>query len=288
MEDEAKAAREAVGALGELVKIAGEDPQAREAARNLGQAAVTITKTINTALLPLAAVNFAFEKARNYFAGQFERDLIDRTRDIPFDSIIDPKASIAGPTLQGIAFTHEEPELKDMFLNLLATAMDLRVAPNAHPAFVEIIKQLEGDEARLLRTVLRIQGSLPVVQVRSQSVGQEGWHMICNHVMDLRDTVTKLPVEDPKQAAMLDNWLRLGLVEVRYDEFLMGEQSYAWVPERPEYKRAKGSHESPTTTVSFERGRVGRTAFGSKFASAVGLLSEQQATVVPQGTGSGG
>ena len=151
-----KSSTYAINCRTRVVKAAGENAQAREAAQNLGQAAVTITKTINTALLPLAAVNFAFEKARNYFSGNFQGDLLDRTKDIPLESVVDPKASIAGPALQGIAFAQDEPNLKAMYLSLIATAMDSRVAETAHPAFVEIIKQLEGEEARLLGSVLTV------------------------------------------------------------------------------------------------------------------------------------
>ena len=138
-DDPLTAAKGTISLVGEVLKAAGDDPKVREAASNLGQTAVTITETINNALLPLAAVNFAFDKARAYFDGKFQQDISEKTAAIPLEHIVEPKASVAGPSLQGLAFAHEEPNLKAMFLSLLATAMDGRVAPNAHPAFVEII-----------------------------------------------------------------------------------------------------------------------------------------------------
>jgi hypothetical protein len=281
MQDETKAIREGIGAVADLIKIAGDDPQVREAAKNLGQTAVTITKTINTALLPLAAVNFAFDKARAYFSGRFQRDLLDRTKDIPLDSITDPKASVAGPALQGLAFTHEEPTLKSMYLSLIATSMDRRASQTAHPAFVEIIKQLEGREADLLGKVLQIPGSLPVAQIRATTVGQPGWRVQTNHLMNLSDLNTKEPVVEPGLAAMVDNWNRLGLVVVRYDEFLEGPDSYAWVEARPEYKQVKAAVETDLVKISFERGRAGRTDLGKMFADAVGLVQQEPAPTPP-------
>lgn len=274
MDDHIKSAKDGIGLVADLLKAAGDNPEVREAGANLGQTALTITRTINNALLPLAAVNFAFDKARRYFAEKFESDLQSRTRALPYDQIVEPKASIAGPALQGLAFTHEEPDLRDMYLSLLATAMDRRSASSAHPAFVEIIKQLEGDEAQLLRIVLTTSGSLPIVQVRQATVGKQGWREIANHLMNLCDTTTRQAIENPTQPAMVDNWVRLGLVEVTYNKYLMDEQAYAWVDERPEYKRLKGQRETEEVRVSFERGCIGRTAFGLKFAAAVGLLSE--------------
>lgn len=114
-EDSMKTAKDGIVVLGEIIKAAGDSPQAKEAANNLGQTAVTLTKTINNVLLPLAAVNFAFDKARSYFNGRFQQDLGEKTAKIPSENVVEPKASIAGPALQGLAFTHEEPSLKDMF-----------------------------------------------------------------------------------------------------------------------------------------------------------------------------
>ena len=272
MQEEMKTAREGVGVLADLIKVAGDDPQVREAAKNLGQTAVTITKTINTALLPLAAVNFAFEKARLYFSGKFQQDLLDRTKDIPIDCVTDPKPSVAGPALQGLAFTHEEPTLKSMYIALIATSMDKRVSQSAHPAFVEIIKQLEGNEAELLGGLLQIQGSVPLAQVRATTVGTQGWRVGMNHLMNLSNIETKEPVVEPGIAAMVDNWTRLGLVEVKYGEFLQAPNAYDWVENRPEYKSIKQSTETELVKISFHRGHVGRTDFGKLFAEAVGLI----------------
>lgn len=152
--DSIKTATSGVALVGEIIKAAGDNPNVKEAGQNLGQTALTITRTINNALLPLAAVNFAFDKARIYFAEKFQQDILQKASAIPPEQIIEPKASIAGPALQGLAFTHEEANLKDMYLSLLATAMDGRVASEAHPAFVEIIKQLNSEEANLIRGVL--------------------------------------------------------------------------------------------------------------------------------------
>jgi hypothetical protein len=111
------------------------------------------------------------------------------------------------------------------------------------------------------------------VQMRVKTVGQPGHRTIGTHLMDLRDMETMRCVENPNQPAMVDNWLRLGLIEVRYDQWLIGDTAYSWVEERPEYQRAKLQHEVDAEMVSFQRGLIGRTAFGLKFGVAVGLLA---------------
>ena len=114
-DDPIKVAKDGVSLVAEVIKAAGDNPQVKEAAGNLGQTAVTLTKTINNVLVPLAAINFAFDKARTYFSGKFQQDIAEKTQAIPPEHVVEPKASIAGPTLQGLAFTHEEPSLKEMY-----------------------------------------------------------------------------------------------------------------------------------------------------------------------------
>lgn len=168
-DDPMKIAKESISLIAEVIKAAGDNPQVKEAAGNLGQTAVTLTKTINNVLLPLAAINFAFDKARAYFSGKFQEEIAAKAEAIPAEHIVEPKASIAGPTLQGLAFTHEEPNLKEMYLNLLATAMDGRAASLAHPAFVEIIKQLDSEDARLVRGALQSPSAIPIFRYTGNS-----------------------------------------------------------------------------------------------------------------------
>ncbi|MBA3252980.1 MAG: DUF4393 domain-containing protein [Burkholderiaceae bacterium] len=187
------------------------------------------------------------------------------------EHIVEPKASIAGPTLQGLAFTHEEPNLKDMYLNLPATAMDGRVSSNAHPAFVEIIKQLDSDDARLVREALQSPTPIPIVQIHRKLKDDKGFNVLLRHLLDLRDTQANKPTEDPRLPAMIDNWIRLGLVEVAYDKHLADATRYSWVEERPEFLRFSQDLNSATEKIEFQRGIIHRTELGKQFSSAIGL-----------------
>src|SRR5690606_29157112 len=140
------------------------------------------------------------------FAERFTADLSEKTRTIPLESVVEPKASVAGPALQGLAFTHEEPVLKDLYLNLLASAMDGRTSSHVHPSFVEIIKQLDGAEAKLLKSALGEKG-LPIVQLeQSFAADPVGRMVVARHILPLETELTKEPFENPDVPVMVDNW----------------------------------------------------------------------------------
>lgn len=266
-----KTATSGVTLVKELIQAAGDNPNVKEAGQNLGQTALTITKTINNVFLPLAAVIFAFDKARIYFTEKFQEDMSQNASNIPLDQIIEPKASIAEPVFQGLAFSHEEVNLKDMYISLLATAMDGCVT-KAHPAFVELIKQLNSEEADLIRGALQTQSALPITEVRIIKVGEQGWSMLAKHLLNLANTETSTPVENPKIPAMIDNWVRPGLVSVDYDKRLNSADSYDWIENRPEVKSYRKEHEDETQKIGFANGIIERTALGFQFAKAVGLV----------------
>jgi hypothetical protein len=256
-----------------LMKTAGDSPEVKEAGKNLGQAAVTLTKTINNALLPLAALNYGIEKARTYFAARFQSEMAEKAASIPPEEIVEPKSSIAGPALQGLAFTHEEPDLKAMYLSLLATAMDKRVRRDAHPAFVELIKQIDAIEVALLRPILTTPALLAIVEIQlvEADAGPNTFSLLRTHYMRLSDPTTGDDVELDEFPAMVDNWIRLGLVEVTYSRWLTQDPPYAWVEKRKRYQQLKEFHSSLGNSIKFQRGIISRTSFGAQFARAVGM-----------------
>jgi hypothetical protein len=128
----------ATNAVGEIIKAAGDSQEAKQAGSNIGKAAVTITAAINNCLLPIAAVNYVFEKARFYFNNFFQTDIKAATADIPEEDLIEPKPSIAAPALQALAFAHEEPDLKDLYLKLLAVSCRM-ISTKAGWAFEEFL-----------------------------------------------------------------------------------------------------------------------------------------------------
>lgn len=254
----------------EIYKDVKNDPSGKKAIQNLSKSALVITETINTALLPLAAVNFAFNKAKDYFDKKFPQDIQNAAADIPVENIIEPKASIAGPVLQGLAFSNEEVPLREMYLKLLATSMDDRVATNAHPAFVEIIRQLNSEEASLLGNLIKVRPSIPIIELRQKVSG--GYIPMEKHVLNLTNSNSNLPVELSNRAAIIDNWIRLGLVEVSYTSSLIEESLYGWVMERPEYKAIFSLLKEKDQELDYAKGLMTWTAFGKKFGEAVNII----------------
>ena len=103
----------------------------------------------NVVLYPVRKANLSFK----YKLEAFEEDLKEKIKDIPEENLQAPPTMIAGPTLEALRYTYDEAELREMYENLLASAMDTRIAPEAHPSFVDAIKQMSPIDAQVLAKI---------------------------------------------------------------------------------------------------------------------------------------
>ena len=101
----------------------------------------------NVVLYPVKKANLTFR----YKLESFEDDLKEKTKHIPPENLQIPPTMIAGPTLEALRYTYDEEELRDMYENLLASAMDTRTANEALPSFVDAIKQMSPLDALVLQ-----------------------------------------------------------------------------------------------------------------------------------------
>ncbi|MFP2562497.1 DUF4393 domain-containing protein [Enterobacter ludwigii] len=253
----------------DLMELAKNDENTVAASKNFGESAVIISKTVKNCLLPLAAVNYGIDKAKAYFEKTFKKDLEEKTQSIPAENIVEPKASIAGPALQGLAFSHEEYNLKEMYLNLISFSMNRDVANDAHPAFVEVIKQLTSDEAEMLQVYLcdsapRVIGRV-IYQQRNSSLQIDGNQNI------LMLQIGTEPYYDKYLPSYVDNWVRLGIVEVRYDQYLK-EELYEPLKIRNEYTQDNVNY-GDDFIKTLGKGLIRRTPFGAQFAAIVGITN---------------
>lgn len=287
----AKAAKVALGdddsITKELAAAAKSTPGFQAAAELRGRRLAAKQQAVLNLFRPLYRL---LGVSRDYFDGKFPEDFAEKVADIPEESLTAPRASVAMPAMQGLGWSLDEPNLKEMYLNLLATAADARRSKDAHPSFAEIIKQLSPEEARLLSALFPelSPGGTPIVRALTyvdKGDKSKGFVSGQKHIMALVDTETRKTAEEPMVAVWIDNWVRLGLVEVDYNTFRVGEEAYNWAEERPEIIRLRASVDRETSEVEVGKGLISITSFGARFRDAVtasGPGASRQAAAVEE------
>jgi len=126
------------------------DDLAKPAAQDAGKLLGAVTGFFNHVVTaPLHKLNARFEIQTKAYIENLQKQYLD----IPVENRQEPALNIVGPTLEALRYNLDEEELKEMFTNLLLSSMDNRVSQNCHPAFVEIIKQLNSNDAKLLKAL---------------------------------------------------------------------------------------------------------------------------------------
>lgn len=202
-------AADAVKGIVEAVPIYQDSVQ--PAAKEIGTALQTVAKTIHIVLAPVSALVWGYEQIKDFVSTK----VAEKLKDVPPENIATPKPNVAGPALESLKYTGHEEMLRDMYANLLAASMDTRTASGAHPAFVEIIRQLTPDEARILRLFAQDR-PFPLVTVRREykveTPSERGGSDILVHFSLLGwEAGCDFPQMTP---TYINNLCRLGLAEV--------------------------------------------------------------------------
>lgn len=128
----------------EVIKEIYSDTVA-ETLKEAGKIGVDIVKTIRLVLFPLQYGASLQDRLARRFNESIKR--------VPVKRRISPVGSIAISIAEKLKFQDEGSVITEMYVSLLARAMDSERVGEAHPAFVQIISQLAPDEALLIEQI---------------------------------------------------------------------------------------------------------------------------------------
>ena len=196
------------------------------AAQEIGKAFGTIAKTVNVALSPVSALIWGYDQIKDFV----DNKVTEKLQGVPEEDIITPPPHIVAPALESLRYTGSIDELKDLYANLIASSMDSSTTEDAHPSFVEIIKQLSSTEAKLL-TVFISATTKPIISVRNtREDDTAGFFKFRNFsLLDERSETD----DHNRRPNQLDNLCRLGLIEIPDEEKIVADGAYKGLEEHP-------------------------------------------------------
>ncbi|MCL2397370.1 MAG: DUF4393 domain-containing protein [Defluviitaleaceae bacterium] len=167
-----------------------------------GKTLALLPRTIKASLLPLEK----WVLRREYNLAETEKMLEQKLQNVNPDQISAPEVYIGVPALQYISYCMDSKELRDMYAELLAKSMNESTRKGVHPGYVEIIKQLCPDEAKIMRVMEDV---LPVITLRYANEKGRGVEILRN----FSDIGEKANCEYPSNISQyIDNLERLGII----------------------------------------------------------------------------
>ena len=260
-EDQGKIVRDTAEAIEGVAKaVPIYQDLVRPAAQEVG---TVLARTVHAALAPLRGLVWGVEQIEEYLYST----LAEKLKRVPNERIQTPEPTIAGPALEALRFAGKEPVLREMYANLLATAMDREMAERAHPAFVDIIRQLAPDEAKILRWIVAAKHrARPVINVYSrdkEGVGQRG---VLRHFSLLG---VEAGCEHPHLTSnYLENLCRLALMEMPEGRSYADKSVYEPLENHPEVLALKKQIETDGRVPWIAQEAFDVTTFGVQFLNA--------------------
>jgi hypothetical protein len=164
---------------------------------------------VETVLAPLKGMVFGLEHV-----GEFLKHAVsERLKDVPAEKIVTPEPRIAVPAIQALVYSLRDEYIRNMFASLLAADMNADTKGLAHPAFVEMIREMTQADAKVLSSFQ--QGSQIQFRVRLE-LPPVGWREF-GHGFSFEVS----GVDNDQILKSVSNLRRLEIIELRATDWPM-------------------------------------------------------------------
>ena len=170
----------------ETIKEVYEDG-AKETIKETSKVISLIPRTIHAILLKLEK----WILNREYSLKMTQKMLEYKLAKYDPSQVEDPEPYVAVPTINALSYTYASEDLLDLYANLLASSMIKDKKWRVHPSFVEIIKQLSPDEARILKELSKNDGEneFPIIRLFMEKKDENERFLRVNNYTNIFDSV---------------------------------------------------------------------------------------------------
>lgn len=111
-----------------------------------------LRNTVKLLLAPVTGSIWAYDKIAEWL----DRELEAKLANVSQENLISPSAAIVGPAIEAIKFLEKQEELRELYAQLISSSLNRDFESKLHPGFVEIIKNLSSNDAKVLRYIFSI------------------------------------------------------------------------------------------------------------------------------------
>jgi hypothetical protein len=231
------------------------------AVNEAGKALTTVGQAVNAALLPVRGLIWGADQIAEWMNNRISEKL----ENIPPEKIVPPNPHVAGPAIEALRFTAQEEELREMFAELLANSINADKSVDTHPAFVDLIKSMNGIDARVLKELSR-RSPTPIIDIAVKKKDSNGHQFLARNVSLLG---VYAGLDDPwRSISVIENLERMGLAVVIKHSHLADAKVYSEIQDNPDVKKLIDENtKEEGSSIHIDRGAVEITRFGNMFVN---------------------
>lgn len=187
---------------------------------------------------------------------EFEQELQKKLESKNVENIVDADPSIFIPSAQAVSYNWEKEDIKQLYLNLMVSDMDITKKENVHPSFSEVIKQMDSTDVKIFTKIYS--KKVNPLYVLNKKV-DEGTIPVLDYL--LTDDFYSNASEN-KVIKSLNNLERLKLIEIFDDIYYTEEIIYQPIEKGKEITKYRTEF---LDNLDITKGIIKKTEFGKDF-----------------------
>lgn len=223
-------------------------------------------------------IHFSAEKMRlqqTHDLEEFKKSLGEKLNAKPAECLVEPRMQVVGPAIENVKYCMDEPQISEMFQNLLANAADERYQSKVHPSFPAMIAQMSPLDAENF-SLFQFRTQYPIVEFR-YIMFDETFKTVQSNVFAANPKMLMYN-DSLLQSASLSSLARQGLVGISYDSYIPDKDAYTIFDEFELIKEMRkridqppeGGYHHPEdddkiVRVFIQKGRIRLTPLGKSF-----------------------
>lgn len=187
----------------------------------------------------------------------------EKAKEIPEEKLTEPEPYVAVPAIQQLSYCYDSEELRDLYANLLVSSMNSDTKYKVHPAFVDIIKQITPDEAKLLKVLPQDTFAYhPLMDIKLKLGPGRGSIDLLRNFSNIGRKVCECPEQIN---SYLENLDRLEIISILSGIYVMDDKKYDPIREDPYFKGFKNARVEEKMSISEKKKSFHVTNFGLSF-----------------------
>lgn len=187
---------------------------------------------------------------------------------IPAERLTEPEPYVVVPAIQQLGYSHSSEELRELYANLIVSSMDIEKKEHVHPAFVDILKKLTPDEAKIIQ-YFKDRDFIEYLDLRA-FIKEEGggFRTIANHKTLLSDEVNFFVPDN--ELAYLQNLVCLGILKDCEGVWKVKEDNYRLIENKLGLESLRNQYiPNRFKSIDSEKSFYEVTDFGRNFIKTV-------------------
>lgn len=176
----------------------------------------------------IRAINAAFSSLdkrilnKEYAIEETKKLLEMKLENVNPEKIVPPKAYVAVPAIQAISYSMNSEELRNLYANFLAKAMNSDTKDSVHPSYVNIISQMTPLDAKILQIISNAPDKdIPIIDLTAFRIS--GNYKV---FITLQPNITSLDISSIELISIsIENLIRNNLIYITDNENSAGYNS---------------------------------------------------------------